>query len=660
MGRKPFHCLPAVSKEDIKKMGVEQLDFVYINGDAYIDHPSFGAAIITRVLMEAGFSVGIIPQPDWQDVEAFRVLGKPRLAFLASSGNIDSMVNHYTAAKKRRSEDSYTEGGKAGRRPDRALIVYGNMCRRAYPGVPLLVGGIEASLRRFAHYDYWDDKVRHSILYDAGADILMYGMGERSIIALAEALEAGTPVRDIRNIPGTCYQTSSLEGLEDYVLLPSYTEVSTDKKLYCKAFMTESREQDAIRGKVLIQPHEKGYLVANPPAAPLKQEEMDKVYDLPYTRKPHPMYKQPIPALQEVEFSLTSCRGCFGACSFCALTFHQGRVVQSRSHGSLLKEARHLTTLPGFKGYIHDVGGPTANFRQPACAKQEKYGVCPDRQCIGYKPCPNMKADESDYVSLLKKLREVPGVKKVFVRSGVRFDYLLYDKKTDFLQELAAHHVSGQLKVAPEHVSDRVLYYMNKPPHKVYESFVKRYEDMNKREGKKQFLVPYFISSHPGCTLDDAIELAEYIKKTGHRPEQVQDFYPTPGTLSTCMYYTGLDPRTMEPVHIPKGEEKKMQRALMQYWVPANRETVRKALKLRGREDLIGRGSQALVPEGMPRGDKPAGKSSGNRTATHASNHATSHATNRSADRTSSRAGGKKSATGRTGSAKNGGRKHNI
>lgn len=602
--RTPFHCLPAVSKRDMENMGVEQLDFVYINGDAYIDHPSFGAAIITRVLMAAGFSVGIIPQPDWHDVKAFQALGRPRLAFLASSGNIDSMVNHYTAAKKKRSEDSYTPGGKAGKRPDRALIVYGNMCRRAYPGVPLLVGGIEASLRRFAHYDYWDDKVRHSILYDAGADILMYGMGERSVLALAEALDEGTPVHEIRNVPGTCYQTASLEGLEKYVLLPSYTEVSADKKQYCKAFMLESREQDALRGKILVQPHEKGYLVVNPPSAPLKQEEMDRVYDLPYTRKPHPMYKEPIPALQEVEFSLTSCRGCFGACSFCALTFHQGRVVQSRSHGSLLKEAKQLTAMGGFKGYIHDVGGPTANFRQPACSKQEKCGVCPDRQCIGYSPCPNMKADESDYVSLLKKLREVPGVKKVFVRSGVRFDYLLYDKKTDFLKELTAHHVSGQLKVAPEHVSDRVLYYMNKPPHRVYEAFVKRYEDMNRREGKQQYLVPYFISSHPGCTLDDAIELAEYIKKTGHRPEQVQDFYPTPGTLSTCMYYTGLDPRTMEPVHIPRGEEKKMQRALMQYWVPGNRETVRKALRLRGREDLIGRGSKALVPEALPQRER--------------------------------------------------------
>ena len=451
--------------------------------------------------------------------------------------------------------------------------------------------------------------MRHSVLYDAGADILMYGMGERSVVALARALAEGRPLKEIRDVPGTCYQAADISHLKDPVVLPSYQEVSADKKAYCRAFMLETREQDAVRGRVLVQAHEKGYLVANPPAGPLTQAEMDRVYGLPYTRRPHPMYTKPIPALQEVEFSLTSCRGCFGACSFCALTFHQGRVVQVRSHASLLREAKLLTELPGFKGYIHDVGGPTANFRQPACAKQLTCGVCPDRQCIGYKPCPNMKADESDYVALLQKLRDVPRVKKVFVRSGVRFDYMLYDKSPAFLKELVEHHISGQLKVAPEHVSDRVLYYMNKPPHRVYEEFVRRYETLNRKEGRAQYLVPYFISSHPGCTLDDAIELAEYIRRTGHRPEQVQDFYPTPGTLSTCMYYTGLDPRTMESVHIPRDEEKRMQRALMQYWIPANRPLVRKALRLRGREDLVGRGPGALVPPENARPEREADRS---------------------------------------------------
>lgn len=601
--------VPPASRQEMEKLGLAQVDFVYVTGDAYIDHPSFGSAIITRVLMDAGFTVGLICQPDWHDPEAFRALGRPKLAFLVSSGNIDSMVNHYTAARKRRSEDSYTEGGLAGKRPDRALIVYCNLCRRAYPGVPVLAGGIEASLRRFAHYDYWDDRVRHSVLYDAGADILMYGMGERSVVALARALAEGRPLKEIRDVPGTCYQAADISHLKDPVVLPSYQEVSADKKAYCRAFMLETREQDAVRGRVLVQAHEKGYLVANPPAGPLTQAEMDRVYGLPYTRRPHPMYTKPIPALQEVEFSLTSCRGCFGACSFCALTFHQGRVVQVRSHASLLREAKLLTELPGFKGYIHDVGGPTANFRQPACAKQLTCGVCPDRQCIGYKPCPNMKADESDYVALLQKLRDVPRVKKVFVRSGVRFDYMLYDKSPAFLKELVEHHISGQLKVAPEHVSDRVLYYMNKPPHRVYEEFVRRYETLNRKEGRAQYLVPYFISSHPGCTLDDAIELAEYIRRTGHRPEQVQDFYSTPGTLSTCMYYTGLDPRTMESVHIPRDEEKRMQRALMQYWIPANRPLVRKALRLRGREDLVGRGPGALVPPENARPEREAGRS---------------------------------------------------
>ena len=581
------------------RLSIDALDFVYVLGDAYIDHPSFGAAIIARVLQAKGFSVGFICQPDWHDVQDFRRLGRPRLGFLVSSGNIDSMVNHYTAAKKRRSEDAYSEGGQAGKRPDRATIVYANRCREAFPGVPVIIGGIEASLRRFAHYDYWDDKVRHSILYDAGADLLLYGMGERSIVALAEALDEGTPIRNIRHIPGSCYQSATLDGLEAYVTLPSYQEVATDKRKYAEAFMAEAREQDAMRGRTLVQAHEKGYLVCNPPSAPLTRTELDAVYALPFTRKPHPMYKGPIPALAEVAFSLTSCRGCFGGCNFCALTFHQGRVVTSRSEDSLVKEAETLTRDPGFKGYIHDVGGPTANFRHPACPKQTKSGVCPDRQCIGHDPCPVMKAhaDEKEYVHLLRRLRQVPGVKKVFVRSGVRFDYALFDKDDSFLRELVQHHVSGQLKVAPEHVAEGALAAMNKPSHEVYEAFLAKYARLNKQYGLKQYVVPYFISSHPGCTLADAIELSEYLKSINHRPEQVQDFYPTPGTVSTCMYYTGLDPRTMAPIHVPKGEEKRMQRALMQYWLPQNRPLVEKALRLCHREDLIGRGGRCLIPE---------------------------------------------------------------
>ena len=564
----------------MENLSIEALDFVYVLGDAYIDHPSFGAAIIARVLQNRGFSVGLICQPDWHSAQDFRRLGRPRLGFLVSSGNIDSMVNHYTAAKRPRSEDAYSEGGKAGKRPDRAAIVYANRCREAYPGVPVILGGIEASLRRFAHYDYWDDRVRHSILYDAGADLLLYGMGERSIVALAEALDAGTPIRDIRTIPGSCYQAAMLDGLENYVTLPSYQEVSTDKKKYAEAFMTEAREQDAVRGRTLVQAHEKGYLVCNPPSAPLSREELDAVYALPFTRRPHPMYEQPIPALSEV-------------------AFHQGRVVTSRSEESLVKEAEALTHDPGFKGYIHDVGGPTANFRQPACPKQLKSGVCPDRQCIGHDPCPVMKdhADHKEYVHLLRRLRQVPGVKKVFVRSGVRFDYALFDKDDSFLKELVKHHISGQLKVAPEHVSERTLSAMNKPSHEVYESFLTKYARLNKQFNMKQYVVPYFISSHPGCTLEDAIELSEYLKSINHRPEQVQDFYPTPGTVSTCMYWTGLDPRTMAPIHIPRGEEKRMQRALMQYWLPQNRPLVEKALRLCHREDLIGRGGRCLIPE---------------------------------------------------------------
>ncbi len=581
----------------MKARGIDGLDFVYISGDAYIDHPSFGTAIIARILQSRGYTVGIIAQPDWHDAEAFKSLGKPRLAFLVSAGNLDSMVDHYTAAKKRRSDDAYTPGGKAGRRPDRAVIVYANRCREAFPHVPVLIGGIEASLRRFAHYDYWDDRVRHSILYDSGADILMYGMGERSVAAIADALDAGVPVHEIRDIPGTCFRVNDPSEVPDAIVLPSFSEVSTDRRKYAEAFRIQFEEQDAIRGKRLVQPHEKGCLVQNPPQPPLSTEEMDAVYALPFTRRPHPSYREKIPAIDEVKFSITSCRGCFGGCNFCALTFHQGRVISARSHESILKEAREMTKDPDFKGYIHDVGGPTANFRKPACRKQLKSGVCRNRSCIGYERCQNLEVSHEDYVALLRKLRAVPGVKKVFIRSGVRFDYLLYDKSDAFLRELCEHHVSGQLKIAPEHIADRTLYYMNKTPHALYEEFLRRYARMNERLGRKQYVVPYLMSSHPGCTLRDAVELAQYLKKTGHRPQQVQDFYPTPGTVSTCMYYTGLDPRTMQPVFVPKDpKEKAMQRALMQYFLPSNFSTVRKALALCHREDLIGTGRNALVP----------------------------------------------------------------
>lgn len=609
---KPINTLPPMSAEQSKALHPEGLDFVYICGDAYIDHPSFGAAIITRVLQHNGYSVGIIAQPDWHSVDEFRRLGKPRLAFLVSAGNLDSMVNHYSVAKHKRTEDAYSEGGKAGKRPDRAVIVYSNRCKEAYSGVPVIIGGLEASLRRFAHYDYWDNRVRHSILYDSCADLLLYGMGERSIVEMADALDSGKPIAEVTEIRGSCYRTTQLpEGL-DGVMLPSYTETAKDKKTYAKAFMMQYREQDAVSGKRLIQPHEKGYLVANPPALPLSTKEMDEVYALPYTRLPHPIYKGHIPALDEVEFSLTSARGCFGGCNFCALTFHQGRVIQARSHESIIKEATEMTKSRRFAGYIHDVGGPTANFRRPACSKQKTAGVCKDLQCIGFKPCKNLQVSHADYIELLDELRRIPKVKKVFVRSGVRYDYVMYDRSDEFLKTLIANHISGQLKIAPEHVSDRVLYYMNKPPHALYERFMQRYDQINKNMGLKQYAVPYLMSSHPGCTLSDAVELAIYLKQHDMRPLQVQDFYPTPGTLSTCMYYTGIDPRTGESVYVPFSEQgKQMQRALMQYFLPRNFELVRKALKLCNRDDLIGFDKNALVPpkrESNPK-QKPIDKS---------------------------------------------------
>lgn len=600
--------------EELSARGIGQLDFVYIIGDAYVDHPSFGPAIISRVLESHGYTVGIISQPDWHSAEEFRRLGRPRLAFLISAGNIDSMVNHYTSAKKRRSSDAYTPGGEAGKRPDRATIVYANRVREAYRGVPVIIGGIEASLRRFAHYDYWDDKVRRSILSDSGADILIYGMGERQIVEIADALAGGLPVEQITYVNGTCYMTNSLAQVYEYETIESYEAVARDKKAYASAFMAQYREQDAIRGKRLVQPHGDAYLVVNPPAAPLTTEELDAVYELPYARAPHPSYQKEIPALFEVKFSLTSCRGCFGACSFCALTFHQGRVISARSHASLLREAAILTQQPDFKGNIHDVGGPTANFRQPACKKQLKSGVCADRQCLGFEHCKNLMVDHGDYIALLEELSGVPGVKRVFVRSGIRYDYVMYDKSDAFLRALIKNHVSGQLKVAPEHVSDRVLRLMGKPASALYDRFVAKYMQLNRNLGKEQYIVPYFMSSHPGSDLDAAVELAEYLKRTGQRPEQVQDFYPTPGTLSTCMYYTGFDPRTGERVYVPKSaSEKAMQRALMQYFMPQYRDLARKALEKAGREDLIGFGKHALVPPRMEKAEMGAQEKRGDK-----------------------------------------------
>lgn len=608
--------------DELSARGIGQLDFVYIIGDAYVDHPSFGPAIISRVLESHGYTVGIISQPDWHSAEEFRRLGRPRLAFLISAGNIDSMVNHYTSAKKRRSSDAYTPGGEAGKRPDRATIVYANRVREAYRGVPVIIGGIEASLRRFAHYDYWDDKVRRSILSDSGADLLIYGMGERQIVEIADALAGGLPVEQITYVNGTCYMTNSLAQVYEYETIESYEAVARDKKAYASAFMAQYREQDAIRGKRLVQPHGDTFLVVNPPAAPLTTEELDAVYELPYARAPHPSYQKEIPALFEVKFSLTSCRGCFGACSFCALTFHQGRVISARSHASLLREAAILTQQSDFKGNIHDVGGPTANFRQPACKKQLKSGVCADRQCLGFEHCKNLMVDHGDYIALLEELSGVPGVKRVFVRSGIRYDYVMYDKSDAFLRALIKNHVSGQLKVAPEHVSDRVLRLMGKPASALYDRFVAKYMQLNRNLGKEQYIVPYFMSSHPGSDLDAAVELAEYLKRTGQRPEQVQDFYPTPGTLSTCMYYTGFDPRTGERVYVPKSaSEKAMQRALMQYFMPQYRDLARKALEKAGREDLIGFGKHALVPPRMEKTETGAQEKRGDkRTRTQSKN----------------------------------------
>ena len=586
-----------VTPEDMRRRGWDAPDFVYVCGDAYVDHPSFGHAIIGRVLEDAGYKVAMLCLPPHQDATAFRRFGKPRLGFLVSAGVIDSMVNHYTAAKKPRSEDVYAPGGKAGLRPDRATIVYCNRIRQAYSDVPILIGGPEASLRRFSHYDYWDDKVRHSVLMDSGATLLLYGMGETSILACARWLEDGALQEALPGIRGICYlQKEKPEGLQE---VPSHREVTEDKAAYARAFMTQYDEQDPYRGKPLCQQQdERRWLIQTPPAFPLNREELDRVYALPYTRRWHPDYDAlgGVPALQEVEFSISATRGCFGACSFCALTFHQGRIVQSRSPDSIVGEAEMLTKLPGFKGYIHDVGGPTANFRRPACAKQCTKGACKDRQCLYPNPCARLMPDHTELLTILRRIRALPKVKKVFIRSGLRYDYIMLDRDKTFLRELCQHHVSGQLKVAPEHISPRVLALMGKPGREVYDRFVQRYEAINRDLGMEQYLVPYLMSSHPGSDLNAAVELALYLRDTGHQPEQVQDFYPTPGTLSTCMFHTGLDPRTMKPVYVPRTpHEKAMQRALLQYKKPQNRHLVLEALQQCGREDLIGYDRNCLV-----------------------------------------------------------------
>lgn len=588
-----------VCAEDMRSRGWDQLDFLFITGDAYVDHPSFGHAIISRVLDSRGYRVGIVAQPDWHSIDDFVKMGRPRLGVLVTAGNIDSMVNHYTAAKKRRSEDLYSPGRRAGLRPDRATIVYCNRVREAFGDIPLLIGGVEASLRRFAHYDYWDNKVRRSILFDSRADILMYGMGEHQIAELAECLESGMAVGDISYIKGTCV-ISKTPDVYDSILLPSFEQCVEDKTAYAEAFRIEMEEQNPYIGKALVQEHAGRFLVQNPPSEPLSREELDEVYELGYMREPHPMYEKDggIAAIEEVRFSITSSRGCFGSCSFCALAFHQGRIVTSRSRESIIKEAKMLTKHPKFKGYIHDVGGPTANFRAPACEKQLTQGACKKRRCLFPKPCPNLKADHREYTALLRDLRKIEGVKKVFVRSGIRFDYLMCDKnRNEFLRELCEFHISGQLKVAPEHISNNVLQHMGKPENSVYERFCAAYYDMNEKLGKKQYLVPYLMSSHPGSTLSDAVKLAVYLKRHGLNPEQVQDFYPTPGTASTCMYYTGIDPIGGGRVYTAKThEEKAMQRALLQSARPENRRLVTEALKKAGREDLIGGGRDCLVP----------------------------------------------------------------
>ncbi len=615
-----------VDMKQARALGWDAPDFVYVTGDAYVDHPSFGLAIISRVLEKAGYRVAMLPQPDWHSCEPFRAFGRPKIGFLVTAGVIDSMVNHYTAAKKKRSEDAYSPGGRAGRRPDRATIVYCNRIREAWGDIPIAIGGVEASLRRFAHYDYWDDRVRNSVLVDSGADVLMFGMGERSVLKVAEWMASGKGFCDMR-VPGTCVMAGEVP--DGFIEIPGVEVVAKDRRAYAEAFRVQYDQQDPVRGRPIAQKHGKKWLLQNVPDLPLTQSELDAVYALPYMRACHPMYEKEggIPAIEEVRFSIASVRGCFGACNFCALTFHQGRIVTARSGESIVAEGKLLTGQPGFKGYIHDVGGPTANFRRPACDGQLKHGTCAHRQCLFPEPCPNLIADHREYIDILRRLRALPGVKKVFIRSGIRFDYLLADRKSRFLNELVRHHVSGQLKVAPEHVSPRVLHCMGKPRVEVYDEFVRRYRQANEAAGLRQYLVPYFMSSHPGCTLEDAIALAVYMKRTGQHPDQVQDFYPTPGTLSTAMFFTGLDPRDMTPVYVPRDpEEKAMQRALMHYFKPYNRELVLKALRKAHREDLIGWGPDCLIPprerksgakpgpQGRHNGGKPPEKRNGERT----------------------------------------------
>jgi len=647
-----------ITIEDMKKRGWTQPDFVFVIGDAYVDHSSFGPAIISRVLESHGYKVAIISQPDWTDDESITTFGEPRLGFLVCAGNMDSMVNHYTVSKKRRSSDAYTPGGVIGKRPDYATIVYCNLIKRKYKNTPIMIGGIEASLRRLGHYDYWSNKMKRSILMDSGADLLMYGMGELACVAIADALDSGIAVQDITYVPGTVYKAKDVSGVvagesgKRGIELPDFDEISSDRKAYARSFLVQYQNTDFYSASPLIEKYgEKRYVVQNPPSRPLTTQEFDDVYELPYMNTYHPSYEAAggIPAISEIKFSLTSNRGCFGGCSFCALTFHQGRVLQVRSHESLIREAEKMTKDPEFKGYIHDVGGPTANFRRPACDKQLKYGACTNKQCLYPDVCKNMKVDHSDYVSLLRKLRKIPGVKKVFVRSGIRFDYMLADKDDTFLEELCKYHVSGQLRVAPEHVTDHVLDLMGKPRAQVYEKFVEKFKKVNDRLGLKQYVVPYLISSHPGSDLKDAIALAESIRDMGYMPEQVQDFYPTPSTISTCMYYCGVDPRNMKPVNVTVNpHEKAMQRALIQYRRPENYELVKEALIKEGREDLIGFGPGCLIP---PR--KMGGKN-GNKSEkiVNGKSQANSSRENNRKDVKGSAAGGRRKNQGKTGREK--------
>ena len=588
-----------ISKADMEARGWDEVDFVYVIADAYVDHPSFGHAIISRILEANNYRVGIISQPDWKNKKSIDVFGKPRLGFLISGGNMDSMVNHYTVSKKRRHNDAFTPGGVYGKRPDYATKVYGNLIRQTYKDVPIIIGGIEASLRRLGHYDYWSDSMKRSILLDSGADLLLYGMGERSIVEMADALNSGMDIQDVTFIEGSVFKTKSLDSVYDAIMLPSFQEITENKRKYAESFYIQYTNTDPFSGQRMVEKYgDNLYVVQNPAAKPLSQTEMDRVYGLNYMRTYHPSYEAAggVPAITEVKFSLVSNRGCFGGCSFCALTFHQGRIIQTRSHESIVNEAKSFTWDPDFKGYIHDVGGPTANFRHPACAKQLEKGACKNKQCLFPEPCKNLNVDHNDYLHLLRKLRAIPGIKKVFIRSGIRFDYVNADRDDTFLRELCEHHVSGQLKVAPEHVADPVLKRMGKPGNRVYRKFVQDYKAMNAKLGKEQYLVPYLMSSHPGSTMKEAIALAEYLRDLGYMPEQVQDFYPTPSTLSTCMYYTGLDPRTMEPVYVPKDpHEKAMQRALIQYRNPKNYELVREALEKAHRTDLIGFDKKCLI-----------------------------------------------------------------